>query len=395
MTTLFHTNDPISDMCFGKIAEIYDSMMNETYGNENEAAHASLEFGTFSSWDETLGQFFGMTNEQLEEQLKENKLCVVAGAKLPGTVSAETVLIVDGDVIDVRAKNVIAINSHLGSAYMHVDNLFMYGGELSASHLIANGTVILGSCRIIENGKAEIIRNVLPPMNPETQKSLQSFLQFIAGTRSSSNLDLEFDEVKVPNQLTAFASPMVRTVVAPDFLDKTPYSFTSEELADAFEMFGKFGGPKAFSVKQNTVLRDIAQAFVSETSPLLKSRFLPDESRKEITEGLAMMQQAINVLNQYIGQQSPSANATTTQTVLNDIQQYINRGMAVDPNCPLPTNGKKVGSAKWVSCVLSTYFNPAMNNVQDKGVLMQLATDVESFRVALVNHIAAEAPFLK
>ena len=389
----------VVDGYVAKCFELYNSLYTETNGpnnvEEEEAQDTSLEFGTFSSWDETLGQFFGMTNEQLEEQLKENKLCVVAGAKLPGTVSAETVLIVDSDVIDVHAKNVIAINSHLGSAYMHVDNLFMYGGELSVSHLIANGTVILGSCRIIENGKAEIIRNVLPPMNPATQKSLQSFLQFIAGTRSSSNLDLEFDEVKVPNQLTAFASPMVRTVVAPDFLNKTPYSFTSEELADAFAMFSKFGGPEAFSVKQNTMLRDIAQAFVSETSPLLKSRFLPEESRKEMTEGLAVLQQAINVLNQYIGQQSPSANATPVQTVLNDIQQYINRGMTVDPNCPLPTNGKKVGSAKWVSCVLSTYFNPATSNVQDKGVLMQLAADVESFRVALVNHMSAEAPFLK
>lgn len=379
--------------------KLYNMIMDEDYSRNNveeeEVQETSLEFGTFSSWDETLGQFFSMTNEQLEEQLKENKLCVVAGTKLHDTVSAETVLIVDSDVMDVRAKNIIAINSHLGSSYVNVDNLFMYGGELSASQLIANDTVILGSCRIIENGNAEIIRNVLPPMNPETQKSLQSFLQFIAGTRSASNLDLEFDEVKVPNQLTAFASPMVSTVIAPDFLNKTPYSLTGEELADMFEMFSEFGGPKAFSVKQNIMLRDIAQAFVSEANPLLNSRFLPNESRKEITEGLALMKQAINMLNQYIGQQSPSANATTTQTVLNDIQQYIDRGMTVDPNCPLPTKGKKVGSAKWVSCVLSAYFNPAMNNVQDKGVLMQLATNVESFRIALVNHISAEAPFLK
>lgn len=386
--------DPILDMCFGNIERIYGQIMDGTYGTEAaEEANASLEFGTFSSWDDTLGQFFSLTNEQLEEQLKNNELCVVAGTKLNNTVSAETVLLVDSDVIDVRAKNIIAINSHLGSAVMNTENLFMYGGELSASHLVASGNVVLGSCRIVENGKAEVIRNVLPLMNPETQKSLRSFLQFIAGAHNSASLDLEFDEVKVPNQMLVFVSPLVRTVVTPDFLDKTPYEFTPDELTNIFKMLVD-KDPSAFSVKQLMLFRDIAESYVAETEPLLRSRFLDADTRKELTDGVNFTKKGIDMLNVCIRNSAPSSPISDVQILLDNIQQYINRGMTVDAGCPLPTKGKKVGSAKWISCVLSTYFNPAMSNVQSKDVLMQLAATVEDFRIKLLDHMAKECNFL-
>ena len=389
-------SDQITDMLLGAIEDIY----YDRYGNTSneETPEAILNFGSFSSWEEPIRQFANLSNEQIHNLTNDKNICFVIGVDTQDTIAAETVVLISSKVADISAKNVIAINSTISTPFMNVENFYMYGGELSAQHIVASKNVILGSYKIIKDGSAEPGHDILPLLNPELQKAFLSVLQFAVGPNNTSGVDLEFKEVGIAIGLTVFASPLEKVEVNSEVLN-LPFSVSPEQIEEIMGALPEDFG--AFSKSQLLWLKTILTNLINSANALKSCAFFSSQMRKafkqDMDDKLPMLQKLLKNIDDAL---QPKAFAAVTPTPavmqhrVDAVTKYINCGKTVDPVCNFATHGKKVGSAKWVSYVLSVYFNSAMTNVQDKSVLLQLVETSTEFGDKVLAHIGLESKYL-
>lgn len=385
---------------FAEMTRELNAVVNPVATNRNEAQNSTpLSFGPFSSWEDFISPIVNLSNEQIADLTNNKKIRCLICVDTQDTVAAETVVLINSKVADISAKNVIAINSTISVPFINVENLYMYGGELSAQHVVASKNAILGSYKIIKDGSAEPGHDIMPLLNPELQKAFLSVLQFAVGPNNTSGVDLEFGEVKVAIGLTVFASPLEKVEVSSEVLN-LPFSISLEHLQRIKDMLPE--DLSALTKSQLLWLKTIITNLIDGVNALLKSCSLVDNQTKkqfEQTFGdkMPILKELLKQIDNALQPKAPTAvipTPTVMQHRADVITDYINCGKTVDPACNFATHGKKVGSAKWVSYILSSYFNSAMTNVQDKSVLLQLVQTSIEFGDKVLAHIAMEKQYL-